>query len=143
MDRRSETTLARAGAALGVGGAVSGLIWGLFAALGGAGPAAILGIVLIGGLVSAAGLTALAAPLWLVLHLAGRRGLATAMALGALLGFVLLLGGQTHGFGLGAAPPADAATWGMRWLSAAATSLGFALIGSGVAALMWWVAYRG
>lgn len=137
-----ETTLPRAGAALAVGGAASGLIWGVFAALGGAGLVGIFGTVLLGTLFSAAGITALAAPIWLILHLSGRRGVATAAIAGALLGFVLFLTAQTYGLGLGAAPPADAATWTMRWLSAAATSLGFALIGAGVAALMWRVAYR-
>lgn len=137
-----ETNLARAGAALGIGGAASGLIWGFFAALGGAGLLGIAASVLLGALFSAAGITALAAPIWLALHLSGRRGLGTAAATGAVIGFILFLGAQTYGFGLGAAPPADAATWGMRWLSAAATSVGFALIGAGVAALMWRVAYR-
>jgi len=136
-----ETTLERAGAALACGGLASGLIWTLLAALGGASLSGLVMILLLGTLFSAAGITALAAPVWLLLHLAGRRGLGTAAVAGGSLAFLLFLFAQTYGFGLAAAPLADAGTWTMRWLSAAATSAGFALIGGGVGALMWWVAY--
>lgn len=137
-----ETTLERASAALAAGGAASGVICALLAARGGASLAAMIATLLLGSVLAMAAITALGAPVWLVLHLAGRRGARTAALTGAALGFILFLFAQTYGFGLAEAPPADTATWAMRWLSGAATSLGVAVIAGGVALLMWRVAYR-
>lgn len=137
-----QTSLERAGLAIGAGGAASGVGWALLAALNGAGPLGMLTALALGALFTMLGITALAAPVWLALHLAGHRGPGMAALTGAGLTFVLFLFAQTYGLGLGGVPPGDGATAAMRWASAAAVALVLALFGAAIAALMWWVAYR-
>lgn len=138
-----ETSIDRMGLAIGTGGAIGGLIAAglmLFA-----GPASILALaaaLVVGSVLTALAITALAVIPWTLLHAAGRRGPVSAVLLGAAIGFVLFLGGQTYGYGLFAAPVTDSGTLTYRWISAAATSLVMATISAGVAAAMWRVAYR-
>ncbi|MFX7548825.1 hypothetical protein ABTJ50_21025, partial [Acinetobacter baumannii] len=73
-------------------------------------PVTIVATLLVGWLLSAMAITAVAAPVWLVLHLAGRRGARHAALTGGVIGFVVFLAAQTHGFDLVDAPVSDAAT---------------------------------
>ncbi|MBS0478128.1 MAG: hypothetical protein JSR79_02375, partial [Proteobacteria bacterium] len=96
----------------------------------------------IGSLMTALSITALAAIPWALLHGSGRRGPIAASALGAAIGFVLFLGGQTYGYGLFAMPAMDARTLLYRWASGLLTSLIMAAMAAGIAVAMWRVAYR-
>ncbi|GAA0302317.1 hypothetical protein GCM10009087_10110 [Sphingomonas oligophenolica] len=141
--RGYETSLDRAGLALGAGGLLGGAFASLLVALGGTPtPLAIAVGFLIGMVITAMAAVAVAGPLWLVAHALGRRGPGAAMLVGAVAGFALFLGGQTYGFGLYTMPATDTQTLIFRWISAVATSL----ILSGMSALigftMWRVAYR-
>lgn len=141
--RRYETTLDRAGLALAAGGLLGGfVVLSLFLAGGEREALPLLGAWLLGTLFTALGITAVGAPLWLALHLAGWRRVWHAAALGAGLALILFVAGQTHGLGLVDAPPSDGRTLLFRWASATATSALLALVAAGIAAAMWRVAYR-
>ena len=141
--RGYETSLDRAGLALGAGGLLGGAFASVLVALGGSPtPFSIAVGFVIGTVITAMAVVAVAGPLWLVAHALGRRGPGTAILIGAAAGFALFLGGQTYGFGLYTMPATDTETLIFRWISAVATSL----ILSGMSALigftMWRVAYR-
>jgi hypothetical protein len=138
-----ETSIDRMGLAIGTGGAIGGLIAAalmLFA--GSASALALAGALVVGSVLTALAITALAVLPWALLHAAGRRGPFSAAALGAVIGFLLFLGGQTYGYGLFAMPVMDASTLSYRWLSAVLTSVVMAAMSAGVAVAMWRVAYR-
>ena len=141
--RGYETSLDRAGLALGAGGLLGGAFASLLVALGGTPtPLTIAVGFVIGAVITAMAVVAVAGPLWIVAHALGRRGPVAAILVGAIAGFALFLGGQTYGFGLYTMPATDTQTLIFRWISAVATSL----ILSGISALigftMWRVAYR-
>ncbi len=141
--RGYETSLDRAGLALGAGGLLGGAFASVLVALGGSPtPFSIVVGFVIGTVITAMAVVAVAGPLWLVAHALGRRGPGSAILVGAVAGFALFLGGQTYGFGLYTMPATDTQTLIFRWISAVATSL----ILSGISALigftMWRVAYR-
>jgi hypothetical protein len=141
--RGYDTSLDRAGLALAAGGALGGLCASVLAALGGAlSPLGLVVGFVIGAVITAMTAVAIAAPLWLVAHVLGRRGPGTAGAIGALAGFALFLGGQTYGFGLFAMPALDAPTLLYLWISAIATSLILAALSALIGLAMWRVAYR-
>ncbi len=138
-----ETSIDRMGLAIGTGGLIGGLIsTGLMFF---AGPASVLSLaaaLVVGSILTALAITALAVVPWALLHLAGRRGPFSAALLGAVIGFLLFLGGQTYGYGAFAMPVMDASTLSYRWASAALTSVVMATVAAGVAVAMWRVAYR-
>lgn len=139
---RYQTSVDRAGASIAVGGLLCALLAvGLMAAGGLPDPVAMVVALLFGWLLSAMAITAVAAPLWLVLHLTGRRGPIHAALTGGIVGFGVFMAAQTHGFGLVDAPLSDAATTLFRWASAVATSLILALAAALIGLVMWRVAY--
>jgi hypothetical protein len=141
--RRYETTLDRVGLAIAVGGLMGGAIAMLMMAFGGALGVGTLAMALVmGALLTALAITALAAFPWMLLHAAGRRGPVSAALLGAAIGFVVFLGGQTWLFGIIEMPAMDARTLLFRWASGIATSLVMAAMSAGIAVVMWRVAYR-
>ena len=104
-----ETSIDRVGLAIGAGGLMGGAIGVLLMLFAGTYDiGALLTAMLVGSLMTALSITALAAIPWALLHASGRRGPIAAAALGAAIGFVLFLGGQTYGFGAFAAPAIDA-----------------------------------
>jgi hypothetical protein len=140
---RYETTLDRIGLAIGAGGLMGGAIAVLMMIFGGALAAGTLAMaLLIGSVLTALAVTALAAFPWMLLHAAGRRGPVSAALLGAAIGFIVFLGGQTWIYGLMEMPAMDARTLLFRWASGIATSLVMAAMSAGVAVVMWRVAYR-
>jgi hypothetical protein len=140
---RFETSIDRVGLAIGAGGLMGGAIGVLLMAFAGTHDVgALIGGLLVGSLMTALSITALAAIPWALLHAAGRRGPLVAAALGAAIGFVLFLGGQTYGYGIFAAPAMDARTLLYRWASGLLTSLVMAAMAAGIAVVMWRVAYR-
>jgi hypothetical protein len=137
------TTLDRAGWALGVGGLLGGVMAMLLLAMGGGATFGSLCLaLLLGGLLSALGVTAVAGPIWLILHALGHRGPRAAASVAAGTAFAVFLAGQTHVFGLSPNPPSDARTLAMRWLSGAGTSVLLAGLAALVGLAMWRVAYR-
>ncbi len=143
LERQYETTIDRVGLAIAAGGLMGGGIavaLMLFAGSIGVGTLAIA--LMLGSILTALGITALAAFPWLLLHATGRRGPVSAALLGAAIGFLLFLGGQTWGFGLFTMPEMDIRTAFMRWMSGIATSLVMAAMAAAVAVVMWRVAYR-
>jgi len=141
--RRYETSLDRAGLALGAGGLVGGVFAAILVAIGsGPDPLNILVGFVIGMVITAMAAVGIGGPLWVILHAAGRRGPVAATLSGAIAGFALFLGGQTYGFGLFAAPITDERTWLFRWLSAIAVSVVLALVSALIGWTMWRVAYR-
>ena len=143
IDAHYETSLDRAGWAIATGGLIGGTIAViLLARAGESGVAALVSALLTGAALTALGITALGVLPWTVLHIGGRRGPVSAAALGAAIGFLLFLAGQTYGYGLFGGPEMDGATLLTRWLSAIATSLVIALLAAGIAVAMWRVAYR-
>lgn len=138
-----ETSLDRAGLALGAGGLLGGAVWLMFA--WGSGTASALAMAtafILGTLFTTLGIAAVGVPVWMVLHFRGWRGMAHAAAAGAAIGFGLFLFAQTYGFGVFDAPPSDARSLLYRWASAAATSLMLAGVCAVIAVVMWAVAYR-
>lgn len=138
-----ETTLDRAGLALGAGGLLGGTVW-LVLALG-SGTASALAVAtafILGTVFTTLGIAAVGVPVWLVLHLGGKRRLGHAAIAGAAIGFGLFLFAQTYGFGLLDAPPSDGSTLLYRWASAVATSLLLAGVAAAIATVMWVIAYR-
>jgi len=140
---RYETSIDRVGLAIGAGGLMGGAIGVLLMVFAGTHNAgALLAALLIGSLMTALSITALAAIPWALLHAAGRRGPIAAAVLGAVIGFVLFLGGQTYGYGLFAMPAMDARALLYRWASGFLTSLIMAAMAAGIAVVIWRVAYR-
>ena len=142
-ERRYETTLDRVGLAIGAGGLMGGAIVVLmmvFAQPIGVGQIAVA--LLVGSIMTALAITALASIPWALMHAAGKRGPFGAALLGGIIGFVLFLGGQTYGYGLFLMPAMDARTLLFRWASGIATSFVMAGMSAGVAVAMWRVAYR-
>lgn len=138
-----DTTLDRAGLALATGGLLGGfVVLVLVIAAGQRDMLALLAAGLLGTLFTTLGITAVAGPVWLVLHLAGYRRAWHAGVLGAVVALVMFVAGQTYGFGLFEGPPSDDRTMYFRWFSALATSAVIALVASGIAVAMWRVAYR-
>lgn len=144
-DRKSRyyTSLDRAGWALATGGLIGGVLTTALAVMGGtAGPIGVVVAFMLGTLLTALAIAAVAAPLWAVLHALGWHGAMQAALVGAACGFLLFLFAQTYGFGLGDAPPSDAQTLLYRWASAAATGLIMAAVSAVTGLVMWRVAYR-
>jgi hypothetical protein len=141
--RRYDTTLDRAGLALGTGGLMGGLLAVPLVLLGGSWSSLslVVGFV-VGATISAMAIVAIGGPLWMVCHALGRRGPVAASVVGAVAGFALFLGGQTYGFGLFDMPVSDARTLMFRILSAIATSLILAGFSAAIGLAMWRVAYR-
>ena len=141
--RGYETSLDRAGLALGAGGLLGGAFAAVLVAFGGSPTlfAVAVGFV-IGVVITAMTVVAVAGPLWIVAHALGRRGPVTAMLVGTIAGFALFLGGQTYMFGLYTMPATDSQTLMFRWISAVATSLILAALSALIGLVMWRVAYR-
>lgn len=138
-----ETSIDRVGLAIGAGGLMGGAIGVLLMVFAGTHHiGALLAALLIGSVMTGLSITALAAIPWALLHASGRRGPIAAAALGAGIGFVLFLGGQTYGYGLFAMPAMDAGALLYRWASGFLTSLIMAAMAAGIAVVMWRVAYR-
>lgn len=141
--RHYETSIDRVGLAIGAGGLMGGAICVLLMVFAGThNVGALFAGLLIGSLMTALSVTALAAIPWALLHASGRRGPIAAAGLGAAIGFVLFLGGQTYGYGLFAMPAIDARALLYRWASGFLTSLIMAAMAAGIAVVMWRVAYR-
>lgn len=141
--RHYETSIDRVGLAIGAGGLMGGTIGVLLMVFAGTyNVGALIVALLIGSLMTALSVTALAAIPWALLHAAGRRGPIAAAVLGAVIGFVLFLGGQTYGYGLFTMPAMDARALLYRWASGFLTSLVMAAMAAGIAVVMWRVAYR-
>lgn len=141
--RRYETTIDRAGTALGVGSALAGgIILGLLLLGGQRNPLALASGWVIGSVFAACAITAVAGPLWLVMHVAGLRRPRHAALVGALTALAIFIGAQTYGFGLFEMPPMDSRTWIYRLLSAAASSAVLAAIAALIGVVMWRIAYR-
>lgn len=138
-----DTTLDRAGLALGAGGVMGGfVVLGLVLLGGQRDPLSLVVALVLGTVFSVLGMTAIAGPIWLALHLAGCRRARHAAMVGAFVALAIFVGGQTYGFGLFTAPESDAGTVLMRWISALATSGILAAIAAGIGAAMWRIAYR-
>lgn len=138
-----ETTLDRAGLAIAIGGLIGGMISTALTALGAAaGPMALAAAFVLGSIVCALAITAVAAPVWIFMHLSGRRRAGHAALVGATTGFIVFVFGQTYGFGAFESPPSDVQTLLFRWASAAATSVVLAAITAAIGIIMWLIAYR-
>lgn len=138
-----ETTLDRVGIALGIGAVLGGtLVLGLFMLGGQRDPVSLTMAWLLGTVFVAIGMTAVAGPLWLVMHVAGLRKARYAAAIGALSALAILVGAQTWGFGLFDMPVMDNHTLIYRWASALLVTIVPALLAALIAALMWRIAYR-
>ena len=141
--RRYEGSLDRAGLALGAGGLVGGAFAAVLVGVGsGLAPLELLVGFVIGAVITTMAAVAIGGPVWIVCHALGWRGPVMAVAVGALAGFALFLGGQTYGFGAFEMPVSDAQTLLFRWISAIATSLILALVAAVIGWTMWRVAYR-
>lgn len=141
--RRYDTTIDRAGLALGVGSAFAGLIvLGLLLLGGKRDPFSLISGWLIGSLIAGIAITAVGGPLWLVMHVAGLRRARHAALVGAVTALAIFVGAQTYGFGLFEMPPMDNRALLFRWISAVASSAILALFAAGIGALMWRIAYR-
>jgi hypothetical protein len=141
--RRYDTTIDRAGLALGVGSAFAGLIvLGLLLLGGKRDPLSLVSGWLIGSLIAGIAITAVGGPLWLVMHVAGLRRAHHAGLVGAVTALAIFVGAQTYGFGLFEMPPMDNRALLFRWISAIASSGILALFAGATAMLMWRIAYR-
>lgn len=141
--REYEATLDRVGLALGVGAVMGGsLVLGLFMLGGQRDPIALTTAWLLGTVFVGIGITAVAGPLWLVMHVAGLRRARHAALVGALAALAIFVGAQTWGFGLADMPVMDNRTLIFRWISALLTSGVVALLAALIGALMWRIAYR-
>lgn len=137
------TSLDRAGWALATGGLLGGVLATTLAVMGGtAGPVGIALAFMLGTILSALAIAAVAAPLWAFLHAMGWHGASQAALFGGICGFLLFVYAQTYGFGLADSPPSDAQTLLYRWASAAATGVIMALVTAIIGLVMWRVAYR-
>lgn len=143
VQRRYDTTIDRAGIALGAGSALAGVIVLALLLLGGQRePLNLLGGWLIGGIFSGLAITAVGGPVWLVMHVAGLRRAWHAALVGAVIAMVIFVGAQTYGFGMLNMPEMDGRTWLFRWLSAMASSVLLAGLAAVIAVIMWRIAYR-
>lgn len=143
MQRRYDTSIDRAGLALGAGSALAGMVVLILLLLGGQRePLNLLGGWLIGGIFSGLAITAVGGPVWLVMHVAGLRRAWHAALVGAVTAMVIFVGAQTYGFGMLDMPEMDGRTLWFRWLSAAASGVLLAGLAAGIAAVMWRIAYR-
>jgi hypothetical protein len=143
VPRSYETSIDRAGLALGAGSLLSGIFVCALLALGGRYEVATLATGwLIGSVFSAIAITAVAGPLWLVMHVAGLRRARHAALVGAVTAMAVFVGAQTYGFGLFDMPVMDQRTWLFRWLSALASSAVLAALAALIGAVMWRIAYR-
>jgi hypothetical protein len=141
--RQYETTLDRAGLALGAGSMLGGvLVLALFVAGGERDPLRLTVAWIIGSIFIGLGITAVAGPLWLVLHVAGLRRARHAAMLGAATAMAIFVGAQTWGFGLLGMPAMDNSTMVMRWIVAFATSGVVAVFAALIGVAMWRIAYR-
>lgn len=137
------TSIDRIGLALGAGGALAGVVAALLVAAGGrVGVVALLLGWLVGALFALVALVAVAGPVWLALHLSGRRGPWTAAATVGGLALLLFSAGQTWGFGMFGPPDGGGAAFGYRVASAAATSLIVAVAAAAIGWAMQRIAYR-
>lgn len=137
------TSLDRAGWALATGGLLGGVLATTLAVMGGtAGPLGIAIAFILGTILSALAIAAVAVPLWAFMHAMGWHGASQAALFGGISGFLLFVFAQTYGFGLADAPPSDVQTLLYRWASAAATGLIMALVTAVIGLVMWRVAYR-
>jgi hypothetical protein len=138
-----DTSIDRAGLALGVGSGFAGLIvLGLLLLGGQRDPLSLAGGWVIGSLISGIAITAVGGPVWVAMHVAGLRRARHAALVGALTALAVFVGAQTYGFGLFEMPPMDNRALLLRWLSALATSGVLAMFAAATAALMWRIAYR-
>lgn len=141
--QRYDTSIDRAGLALGVGSGFAGLIVLALLLLGGKrDPLSLVGGWMIGSLIAGIAITAVGGPVWVAMHVAGLRRARHAALVGALTALAIFVGAQTYGFGLFEMPPMDNRALMLRWLSALATSGVLALFAAAIAALMWRIAYR-
>lgn len=141
--RRYDTTIDRAGLALGVGSALAGGIVLALLLLGGQRePLTLAGGWAIGSVFAGIAITAVGGPLWLVMHVAGLRRARHAALVGAAVAMAIFVGAQTYGFGLFDMPPMDNRAWLYRWLSALASSAILALFAALIGVVMWRIAYR-
>lgn len=143
MRKGYRTSIDRAGYALAAGGALCGGLATLLTIAGGqTGVSGVVAVALVSTPLAMMAITAIAAPIWTVMHMMGRRRAHHAMLVGALTGFLIFTACQTYGFGLADPPPSDALTMMMRWISAMATSAVLALVAALIGLAMWRVAYR-
>jgi hypothetical protein len=143
VPRRYDTTLDRAGLALGAGSALAGIIGLALLLLGGQrDPLDLLKGWVIVSLFAAIAITAVSGPIWLALHVAGHRRAWHAALVGAMTTMLIFVGAQTYGFGMFAMPAIDGRTWLFRWLSALATSAVLAGLAAAIGVAMWRIAYR-
>lgn len=143
LSRHYETSLSRIGYSIAAGGIIAGAITALLLWAGGQhSPFGLVVGWLIGASFSAIGIVSVAGPLWLVLHLAQRRGPWAAAATGLFTALLMFVGAQTYGFGLFSAPVSDGRTLMFRWISAGATGLTLAVLAMLIGLVMWRIAYR-
>lgn len=129
------TSLDRAGLALAAGGALGGMVVAALVAAGGQMAAwALVGGWLLGGLFTMIAIVAVGGPVWLLLHVADRRGPVTAALTGAALALILFVSAQAWSDG-DANPP-----W--RLLGALTTSLIVAVAAAAIGWTMQRIAYR-
>jgi hypothetical protein len=141
--RRYDTTIDRLGLALGAGSVLAGTIVLALVLMGGQrDPLGLAMGWLIGSVFGGIGITAVAGPLWLVMHVAGLRRARHAALVAAVTAMAIFVGAQTYGFGMFEMPPMDGRTWLFRWLSALASSTVLAVLAAGIGVVMWRIAYR-
>jgi hypothetical protein len=141
--RRYDSSIDRAGLALGAGSLLAGtLALGLLLLGGKSDPLLLASGWAIASLFAGLAITAVGGPVWLVMHVAGLRGPHHAALVGAITAMAVFIGAQTYGFGLFEMPPMDNSAWIYRWLSAIATSAVLALLAALIALAMWRIAYR-
>lgn len=138
-----DTSIDRAGIALGAGSLLAGGIIVVLVLAGGRhDPMSIISGWVIGSIFSALAITAVGAPLWLVMHVAGLRRARHAALIGAVTAMAIFVGAQTYGFGLFEMPPMDNRAWLYRWASAILSSAALAAAAAAIAVVMWRIAYR-
>lgn len=141
--QRYDASLDRAGLALGVGAALGGaIVLALVLAAGTRDPLQLVTAWVIGAVFVGIGITAVAGPLWLVMHVAGLRRARHAALVGAVTAMAIFVGAQTWGFGLLDMPVIDTNTLVVKWLSAVATSAVVAVFAALIGVIMWRIAYR-
>lgn len=140
-ERRYRTSLDRAGWALAAAALAGGLVAALLAIVGGDADPLAAAVAFAGG----AGIlllitVALGLPLWTLLRRRADGPLAAAL-LGLAVGWLLLVAGQTEGFGV-ALPAMDRGTLLARWLSATVTAALLCPLPALIALVIWRIAYR-
>ncbi len=130
----------RAGLALGAGLLLAGALAGTAAGATSPGPVVAAGA----GMLAALLVMTVAGPLWLAFHNWGWRTARHAALAGFLSGFGSLLVAQVYAVGLAVVPADSVAGAGqaLRWTSAVATSLFWALPAAAIGVVMWRIAYR-